>query len=69
MPNLYECVSKPSKACEARLLICAPMLGRERKTTLPSPAMTPIRFDGRPHSRGYSAKQSAAIAELWYADL
>ena len=30
------------------------------------PVTTPVRFDGRPHSRGYSAKQSAAIAELSY---
>jgi hypothetical protein len=31
---VYGCVSKPSEACETRLLICAPMLGRERETTL-----------------------------------
>lgn len=31
------------------------------------PATTPTRFDGRPPSRGYSARQSAAIAELSYA--
>ncbi len=59
MSSLYECVSKPSKACEDLLLICPPMLGRYCKT--------PIRFDDRLHSRGYSAKQSAARAELSYA--
>ena len=69
MPSLYECVSKPSKACEAPPADLRSYAGTLTQVDASWPAMTPIRFDGRPHSRGYSAKQSAAIAELSYADL
>jgi len=62
MPNLYECeqAEQGLRSSPAHSRFYAGTLTQDDASC---PVTTPVRFDGRLHSRGYGAKQSAAIAE------